>query len=126
MEIEAKLIPKIVAWSKSGEPVLNLAGFFPAGEYETVCIIPDYRCLHDQEDLGRIDEYHSSFGRCIPENDFALMLVGDHKAHAALIDGAALRFDVPFYGKCVPASDAVLRTAKKSDSQRPIASLEQQ
>jgi hypothetical protein len=121
--IETQLIPRIEAWSKSGPPIFNLAAGLPAGEYETVCILPDYHCLDDQKGIGRIDEYHSAFGMCIPEGSHALMLIGEGKMHAALLEKATLDFDVPASGKCVPSKLAILRTAR--NTQAPIAGFQQ-
>lgn len=124
-ELETRLIPKIIAWSKSREPVFSLAENFPAGKFELVCVVPDYRCLRHQKGTGRIDVYHSSFGNCIPENSSAIMLVSDNKAHAALIEMETLRIDVPYLGKCVSAADAILRMTTEPDVRFPMAALEQ-
>ena len=121
-DLQSSLVPRIIAWSKNGG-VFNLSQAIPSGTYDMVCIIPEYNCLRGLKILGRIDEHHSAFGMCIPENDSAIVLVGGHKAHAALIDGAKLRFDVLSYGECAPASGAVLRSNPESWRYSPIADL---
>jgi hypothetical protein len=123
VELETKLIPKIQAWSISGPPIFDLAAALRARKYEAVCVIPDYHCLDDQKGIGRIDEYHSSFGMCIPEGSHALMLIGENKAHAALIKRTTLDFDIPGPGgKCVPSAKATLRTAR--DTHPVVAGLQ--
>lgn len=107
--LEADVIPQLIEWSKAGGE-FDLTNALPPGAHEWVCIVPDYNCLGSQKILGDIEEYHSAFGTCIPENSSALVVIGGGKAHAALVDGAALKFDVPGSGECVAASRAILRS----------------
>jgi hypothetical protein len=123
IELESKTVPAVEEWSRHGPPNFNLAAALPAGDYEAVCIVPEYRRLSDQKGIGRIEEYHSAFGMHIPENHYALMLIGDHKAHAALLTRRRLTIETPSDGKCVPAGRAVLRTVR--DTPTPVADLQQ-
>ena len=126
MELEAKIVPKIAAWSKSGGSTFNLAGEISASRYEEVCVLPEYQCLGHQMANRRVDEYHSSFGKCVPENSSALIFIKKQIAHAVVVDRATLRFDESSDGTCVSAASAVLRTAREPEGQPPIAVLEQQ
>lgn len=113
--LEVDLVPQLIAWSKVGGE-FDLAKALPEGAYDRVCIVNGYNCLDSQKNLGRVDEYHSTFGMCVPENNQALVLVGNQKAHAALVNGAQLEFYVPsFDGNCVTASRAILRSNLQPD-----------
>src|SRR4051812_15139173 len=72
-EMEKKLVPSMLAWSRSGV-VFELQG--ATRKHGAVCILPEYNCLGDKSAV-QADEFHSSFGRCVPENHSALVLVAN-------------------------------------------------
>ena len=123
-ELEQDFVPRILAWSKAGG-VFDVANALPRGAYDRVCVIPEYNCLDRQKTLGRINEYHSSFGMCVPENNSALVLIRGDTAHAVLIDRARLGFDVLSGGKCVAAAKAVLRSNPEPAAHPPVVALTQ-
>lgn len=124
-KMESELVPKIVAWSKTTEPTLKISRAFNVDRYQTICIVPDYNCINSVKvsTIGKVDQYYSSFGKCIPENKSAIMIVGDSSAHAVLVDMSDVHFDVPFSGTCVKASMSVLRRKPHRSGAAPTISI---
>ena len=111
-QLENAAIPRIVAWSSSGEATLNLSRVSNLGTYEAICLVPEYHCLDDVQSgeiEGGITGFHSSFDKCVPENSIALMIVSNHQAHAALLDRRGAFSNMSAFGKCVQAPEAMLR-----------------
>ena len=111
-QLENAAIPRIAAWSSSGEATLNLSRVSDLGAYEEICLVPEYHCLDDVQsgdiEVG-IRGFHSSFGKCVPENRVAFMVVSNHEAHAALLDRRGAFSNISAFGKCVQAPKAILR-----------------
>jgi hypothetical protein len=107
--LEVELVPQLIEWSKVGGE-FDLAKSLPEGAYDKVCVVSEYSSLNSLEKQGRVDEYHSAFGMSVPEGSAALVVIGSNKVHAALVDGAKLRFSGPFGAECVTATRAVLRS----------------
>lgn len=124
-KMERELVPKITAWAKTSESTLKISNVFDADRYQTVCIIPDYNCIDSVNNsaTAKVDRYYSSFGKCIPENRFAIMVVRDGSAHAVLVGANDVRFDIPYSGTCVKASRSILRRNPHRADAVPIVSI---
>lgn len=120
--LQTDVIPQLVVWSKAGGE-FDMAKALPTGNYERFCVIPEYNCLDSNTIIGGLDSYHSDFGRCIPENSTALVLIGKRHAHAALVDGRQLKFNGFLSGECVAASRAVFRSSPEDHRPAQIANL---
>lgn len=120
--LQTDFIPKIVQWSKGSELELKLARVFDLSDYKSICIVPDYNCLDSVKNsatVGIID-YNSSFGKCVPENHLAFMVIGRDRAHAAILDKDQVHFDVLAHGTCANASTAVLRKRNDRPGRAPL------
>jgi hypothetical protein len=122
-DIDATLVPSIVAWSKTGG-VFDLQANLTS-KYDAVCFVPEYNCVSGTSSGVIADEVYSTFGGCVPENKSALVLVARDKAHAALIDSTIVRIDGPSQQKCVSASSVILRSRGSEAGEPAVVSLEQ-
>ena len=125
--LEKGLVPRVIDWSKSSQDSLKLSDIFDLRPYDAVCIVPEYNCLNSIKDgaVRNVEEYHSSFGKCVPEFNTAIMITENNTAHAVVINRNILGFDVNFTGKCVKAHKAVFSKIEISPNGFPVSRLEE-
>ena len=121
--MEATLIPELVAVSKRGG-VFRL-GSALSGNYDAICVVSEYNCLHDVRILANLNELRSSFGWCVPENHSAVVLVAEGRGHAALVESWNVTFAGPSQGQCVSASGALLRVSSGEGARGATVTLQE-
>lgn len=127
-ELETVVIPAVVAWSRSGAATLDLRSYMQLGADDKICMMSEYDCLNHLNVyfVNGVMEYHSSFGKCVPENKLALIVIQKGIVHAAVIDRTQTKFDALSQPKCVKATKAVLRRFLPEPGRASLVRLEEQ
>ena len=111
-KLEQDIVPKLTAWSEGNEQTLELHALSNLGMFESICLVPEYTCLNGPRNNSvttSITEFHTSFGKCVPENKVAVMVVQNDVGHAALVDRSGAFRNTISYATCDKSSRAVLR-----------------
>lgn len=116
--LQKSVAPQIGQWAAGPEATFSLATISLDRGYDAFCLAPEYYPLSSVEKhvSTPIVDYHSNFGRHIPEMRMALVALRGGSAHAALLNVSDIEFrqvDFEHPPKCVDARRAAFEKSGK-------------
>lgn len=126
-----RLLPKLLEWSRSQEPSLDLVPLIKGRGYDHLCVILPYNQISDiaGKTPQRVGTYHSeattspsASGRTVVDG-FALIAVKDDEAHSLWVRRSPLQITVNPEVACYRMGEAILRRISVRNSRGLFATL---